>query len=89
MSEKPMDACIEKGPITDELLEKMNAWFRAANYLSAGQLYLLENPLLKKPLTIDMVKKKIVGHWGTVPGQNFVYTHLHGRLLQRGLSEHQ
>ena len=82
MSEKPMDACIEKGPITDELLEKMNAWFRAANYLSAGQLYLLENPLLKKPLTIDMVKKKIVGHWGTVPGQNFVYTHLN-RVIKR------
>ncbi|MEE3458059.1 MAG: phosphoketolase family protein [Lachnospiraceae bacterium] len=77
-----MDACIEKGPITDELLEKMNAWFRAANYLSAGQLYLLENPLLKKPLTIDMVKKKIVGHWGTVPGQNFVYTHLN-RVIKR------
>ena len=82
MSEKPMDVCIEKGPITDELLEKMNAWFRAANYLSAGQLYLLENPLLKKPLTIDMVKKKIVGHWGTVPGQNFVYTHLN-RVIKR------
>ncbi len=82
MSEKPMDTCIEKGPITDELLEKMNAWWRAANYLSAGQLYLLENPLLKKPLTIDMVKKKIVGHWGTVPGQNFVYTHLN-RAIKR------
>ena len=60
----------------------MNAWFRAANYLSAGQLYLLENPLLKKPLTIDMVKKKIVGHWGTVPGQNFVYVHLN-RVIKR------
>ena len=60
---------IEKGPITDELIEKMDKYFRAANYLSAGQLYLLENPLLKKPLTMDMVKKKIVGHWGTVPGQ--------------------
>ncbi len=59
--------CIEKGPITDELLTKMNGWFRAANYLSAGQLYLLENPLLREPLTLDMVKKKIVGHWGTVP----------------------
>ncbi len=82
MSEKLMDTCIEKGPITDELLEKMNEWFRAANYLSAGQLYLLENPLLKKPLTLDMVKKKIVGHWGTVPGQNFVYTHLN-RVIKR------
>ncbi len=74
--------CIEKGPITDELLQKMDKWFRAANYLSAGQLYLLENPLLKKPLTIDMIKKKIVGHWGTVPGQNFIYTHLN-RAIKR------
>ncbi|MBP3218763.1 MAG: phosphoketolase family protein [Lachnospiraceae bacterium] len=74
--------CEEKGPITQELLEKMNGWFRAANYLSAGQLYLLENPLLKKPLTIDMIKKKIVGHWGTVPGQNFVFVHLN-RAIKR------
>lgn len=72
----------EKGPITDELLTRMDRWFRAANYLSAGQLYLLENPLLKKPLTIDMVKKKIVGHWGTVPGQNFVFVHLN-RAIKR------
>ena len=74
--------CEEKGPITDELLQKMNAYWRAANYLSAGQLYLLENPLLKKPLTKEMVKKKIVGHWGTVPGQNFIYTHLN-RAIKR------
>ena len=72
----------ERGPITDELLEKMNAYWRAANYLSACQLYLLDNPLLKKPLTRDMIKKKIVGHWGTVPGQNFVYTHLN-RVIKR------
>ena len=74
--------CEEKGPITEELLVKMNGWFRAANYLSAGQLYLLENPLLRKPLTIDMIKKKIVGHWGTVPGQNFVFVHLN-RAIKR------
>ena len=61
---------------SNEYLEKMDAYFRAANYLSAGQLYLLDNPLLKEPLTMEHVKKKIVGHWGTVPGQNFIYTHL-------------
>ncbi|MBP8968305.1 MAG: phosphoketolase family protein [Lachnospiraceae bacterium] len=72
----------EKGPITDELLGRMDRWFRAANYLAAGQLYLLENPLLRKPLTIDQVKKKIVGHWGTVPGQNFVFVHLN-RVIKR------
>ena len=74
--------CPEKGPVTDELLGRMNKWWRAANYLSACQLYLLDNPLLKKPLTMDMIKKKIVGHWGTVPGQNFVFTHLN-RVIKR------
>ena len=78
----PTSVCPEKGPVTQELLERMDKWFRAANYLSAGQLYLLENPLLKKPLTINMIKKKIVGHWGTVPGQNFVFVHLN-RVIKR------
>ena len=59
-----------------ELLEKLDMYWRAANYLSAGQLYLLSNPLLRTPLTEADFKKKIVGHWGTVPGQNFIYTHL-------------
>lgn len=71
-----MNDCPEKLPLTDEYLEKMNAYWRAANYLAAAQLYMLDNPLLREPLTRDQVKKKIVGHWGTVPGQNFVYTHL-------------
>ena len=74
--------CMEKGPITEELLTRMNGWWRAANYLSAGQLYLLENPLLRKPLTREMIKKKIVGHWGTVPGQNFVFVHLN-RVIKK------
>ncbi|MBQ7678357.1 MAG: phosphoketolase family protein [Butyrivibrio sp.] len=82
MTQNNLQDCPEKGPITDELLARMDRYFRAANYLSAGQLYLLENPLLRKPLTIDMVKKKIVGHWGTVPGQNFVFTHLN-RAIKR------
>ena len=53
--------CLEKQPLSQEMLEKMNAYWRAANYLSAGQLYLLDNPLLKEPLTMDQIKKKIVG----------------------------
>ena len=61
---------------TPELLVKMDAWWRAANYLSACQLYLLDDPLLRRRLTERDIKKKIVGHWGTVPGQNFIYTHL-------------
>ena len=62
--------------IIDETIQKMDEYFRAANYLSLGQLYLLDNPLLRKPLRREHIKKKIVGHWGTVPGQNFIYTHL-------------
>mgnify|MGYP002610211720 CR=1 FL=1 len=60
----------------------MDAYWRAANYLSAGQLYLLDNPLLREPLTTDHIKKKIVGHWGTVPGQNFIYVHLN-RVIKK------
>lgn len=63
-------------------LEKLDGYFRAVNYLSAGQLYLLDNPLLKRPLKKDDIKKKIVGHWGTVPGQNFIYTHLN-RIINK------
>jgi xylulose-5-phosphate/fructose-6-phosphate phosphoketolase len=81
-NETDRTVCAEKGPITDELLTRMNAYWRAANYLSAGQLYLLDNPLLRKPLSWDDVKKKIVGHWGTVPGQNFVFVHLN-RVIKR------
>lgn len=66
----------EKEEVMTNALEKLDAYWRAANYLSVGQLYLLDNPLLLKPLTKDHVKKKIVGHWGTVPGQNFIYVHL-------------
>ena len=66
----------KKGPLTPEMLRKIDAYWRAANYLAAGQLYLLDNPLLRKPLQPEHLKKTIVGHWGTVPGQNFIYTHL-------------
>ena len=65
-----------RGPLTPDQLKKIDAYWRAANYLTAGQLYLLDDPLLKEPLTMDHIKKKIVGHWGTCPGQNFIYTHL-------------
>lgn len=74
--------CIEKQPLTEEYLQKMDAYWRAVNYLAAGQLYLLDNPLLREPLTMEHVKKKIVGHWGTVPGQNFIYTHLN-RVIKK------
>ncbi|WP_312613687.1 phosphoketolase family protein [Oscillibacter sp.] len=77
-----MSECMERQPLTEDYLKKMDAYWRAANYLSAAQLYLLKNPLLREPLRADQIKKKIVGHWGTVPGQNFVYVHLNRIIKQ-------
>lgn len=71
-----------KKVLSDEELEKINDYWNACNYLSACQLYLLDNPLLKRELTREDIKKKIVGHWGTVPGQNFIYTHLN-RIIKK------
>lgn len=68
--------------ISKKELKDMNAYFRALNYISVGQLYLLDNPLLKEELKWSHIKKKIVGHWGTVPGQNFIYTHLN-RIIKK------
>ena len=79
------EMCVEKMPITDEYLEKMDAYWRAANYLAAAQLYLLDNPLLREPLKKEHIKKKIVGHWGTVPGQNFVYCHMNRAIKKYDL----
>ena len=63
-------------------LYNIDAYFRAANYLSVGQLYLMDNPLLKRPLCATDIKPRVVGHWGTVPGQNFIYTHLN-RIIKK------
>src|SRR5580698_1545077 len=62
--------------IDETLLERMDAYFRAANYLSAAQIYLCDNPLLREPLAPAHIKHMLLGHWGTTPGQNFIYTHL-------------
>ena len=71
-----------RAALTPDQLKKLDAYWRASNYLAACQLYLLDNPLLKEPLEPAHIKKKIVGHWGTVPGQNFIYTHLN-RVINR------
>ncbi len=63
-------------PLSDELLRKIHAYWRAANYLSVGQIYLYENPLLREPLTLKHIKPRLLGHWGTTPGLNFIYVHL-------------
>ena len=71
-----------KNVLSNEELDKINKYFNAANYLAVGQLYLKDNPLLREPLKLDHVKKNVVGHWGTVPGQNFVYVHLN-RVIKK------
>jgi xylulose-5-phosphate/fructose-6-phosphate phosphoketolase len=70
------------GPLPPDLLYRMNAYWRAANYVSVGQLYLYDNPLLKRPLELSDVKPLVVGHWGTTPGQNFIYVHLN-RVIRK------
>src|SRR5688572_21925127 len=71
--------------LTPELLHKIDAYWRAANYLSVGQIYLYDNPLLKKPLAIEHVKPRLLGHWGTTPGLSFIYVHLNRIIKQYDL----
>ena len=66
----------QRGPLSAEELRKINAYWRAANYLSVGQIYLLDNPLLREPLTLEHIKPRLLGHWGTTPGLNFIYAHM-------------
>jgi len=73
-------------PLSAELLHAMNAYWRAANYVSVGQMYLYDNPLLKKPLEISHIKPLVVGHWGTTPGQNFIYVHLNRAIKKYDLN---
>ena len=73
------------GPLTDDELRKTDAYWRAANYLSVGQIYLLDNPLLRRPLTIEDIKPRLLGHWGTTPGLNFIYAHLNRVIREHDL----
>ena len=70
--------------LTGSELDALDAWWRAANYLSVGQIYLLDNPLLRVPLTLEHIKPRLLGHWGTTPGLNFIYVHLNRAIRQRG-----
>jgi xylulose-5-phosphate/fructose-6-phosphate phosphoketolase len=72
--------------LTPDMLEKMDAYWRAANYLSVGQIYLTDNPLLERPLSVDDVKPRLLGHWGTTPGLNFIYTHLNRLITEHDLN---
>jgi len=73
-------------PLAADELDRMQAWWRAANYLSVGQVYLLDNPLLREPLTVAHVKPRLLGHFGTTPGLNFIYLHLNRVIKARDLS---
>ncbi|MCR4300558.1 MAG: hypothetical protein NUV51_03030, partial [Sulfuricaulis sp.] len=71
-----------EGTLSADELRRLDAYWRAANYLSVGQIYLLDNPLLRAPLTLEHIKPRLLGHWGTTPGLNFIYAHLN-RVINR------
>jgi len=75
-----------EGPLDHELLRKMDAYWRASNYLAVGQIYLYDNPLLREPLRAEHVKPRLLGHWGTTPGLNFIYVHLNRVIRAHGLN---
>jgi xylulose-5-phosphate/fructose-6-phosphate phosphoketolase len=79
-------APLRDAALTKDELAKMDAYWRAANYLSVGQIYLLDNPLLKQPLSPKHIKRRLLGHWGTTPGQNFIYVHLNRAINKYDLS---
>ncbi|HVG76201.1 MAG TPA: phosphoketolase family protein, partial [Thermoleophilaceae bacterium] len=73
-------------PLTDREVESIHAYWRASNYLSVGQIYLLANPLLREPLALEHVKPRLLGHWGTTPGLNFIYVHMNRAIVEHDLN---
>jgi xylulose-5-phosphate/fructose-6-phosphate phosphoketolase len=72
--------------LSPDLLRKMHAYWRAANYLSVAQIYLQDNPLLEAPLRLEHIKRRLLGHWGTTPGLNFLYVHLNRLIKENDLN---
>src|SRR5256886_12665952 len=72
--------------LSPDLLEKMDAYWRAANYLTVGQIYLQDNPLLETPLKLEHIKPRLLGHWGTTTGLNFIYVHLNRLIKEHDLN---
>src|SRR5256886_4383303 len=86
MQTEPRPAgALAEGPLNEDELKKLDAYWRAANYLSVGQIYLLANPLLREPLQVKHIKPRLLGHWGTTPGLNFLYAHLNRLIKARDL----
>jgi xylulose-5-phosphate/fructose-6-phosphate phosphoketolase len=82
----PSATKVPPGPLSPDELRKIDAYWRAANYLSVGQIYLFDNPLLRQPLTLRHVKPRLLGHWGTTPGLNFIYAHANRLICKLGLN---
>ena len=81
-----MDTALDlHSPLTEDELRRLDAYWRAANYLTVGQIYLLDNPLLREPLKPEHIKPRLLGHWGTSPGLNLLYAHLNRVIVVRGL----
>ncbi|HLI56864.1 MAG TPA: phosphoketolase, partial [Actinomycetota bacterium] len=81
-----MQTAVHGGPLADDECRRIDAYWRAANYLSVGQIYLLDNPLLTEPLRPEHTKPRLLGHWGTTPGLNFVYVHMNRLIRERDLN---
>ncbi len=86
LSEPATAVSEEPGPLAERELHRIDAYWRAANYLSAGQIYLLDNPLLREPLKPEHIKPRLLGHWGTTPGLNFLYVHVNRVIRSRDLN---
>ena len=82
----PLAIAGQNRPARRRTTSQINAYWRAANYLSVAQIYLCENPLLREPLKLEHVKQLLLGHWGTTPGQNFIYAHLNRIIKQHDLN---
>ena len=83
---EPTKSTVKGRPLAKGELSRIDAWWRAANYLSVGQIYLMGNPLLREELLPEHVKPRLLGHWGTTPGLNFVYAHLNRAISARELN---
>lgn len=84
-SGKSMSLSVSAKPLSSDEVRMMDAYWRAANYLSVGQIYLLDNALLGERLKIEHIKPRLLGHWGTTPSLNFIYVHLNGLIKKRDL----
>src|SRR3982751_3697769 len=82
---RPKVARMSAPTLSPDELRTIDGWWRAANYLAVGQIFLFDNPLLRRPLVLDDVKRMLLGHWGTTPGQNFIYAHLNRVIVKYDL----